>query len=271
MDYIKFYNLTEQPFSNAPDSRFFFENPPHHKTLVKLMHAAERMTGLGVVLGDIGTGKTMLSRRLLETLPEEQYEVGLMVIIHSEISPYWVISKIAQLAGVEPIPEGKPELISALYRRLMEIHEAGKKMVIIIDEAQMFKSQEVMEEMRGLLNMETSGTLLITFLMFGLPNLDERLALDPPLAERVAMKHRLTAFDSEVTTNYVKHRLEVVGRKEELFKPEALDLVFKYSKGKPRTINTICDNALLEGCLDKKKVIDKGVIEGVAQDLGLSA
>lgn len=270
MDYIKYYKLSEQPFSNAPDSRFFFDNPPHNKTLVKLVHAAERMNGLGVVLGDIGTGKTMISRRLLETLPEDQYEVGLMVIIHSEITPMWLLTKIAQLVGVEQIPENKADLISALFRRLMEVHEAGKKAIIIIDEAQMLKFQEVMEEMRGLLNMETSGTLLITFLMFGLPSLDERLALDPPLAERVAMKHRLSAFDAESTAGYVKHRLEVVGRKDGLFTPEALDLIFQYSKGKPRTINTICDNALLEGCLDAKPVIDKPIIEGVARDLGLS-
>jgi len=270
MDYIKYYELSDQPFSNAPDSRFFFENPPHHKALVKLTHAAERMTGLGVILGDIGTGKTMISRRLLETLPEEQYEVGLMVIIHSEVTPMWLLSKIAQLVGVEEIPEGKAEIISALFHRLMELHEQGKKAIIIIDEAQMLKSQEVMEEMRGLLNMEASGSLMITFLMFGLPDLDEKLALDPPLSERVAMKHRLASFDAEATTNYVKHRLEIGGRHDELFTPEALDLMYQYSKGKPRTVNTICDNALLEGCLAQQKVIDETIIESVAQDLGLS-
>lgn len=270
MDYLKFYELSEQPFSNAPDSRFFFENPAHDKAIIKAIHTAEKMTGLGVILGDIGTGKTMISRRLLEILPEEQYEVGLMVIIHSEITPIWLLTKIAQHIEIENIPKEKGELISNIYKRLLELREEGKKTVIIIDEAQMMKSKEVMEEIRGLLNMESEGSLLITFIVFGLPDLDEKLALDPPLSERIAMKHKLASFDAISTSNYIKHRLEVVGKHDNIFTPEAVELIFGYSRGKPRTINTICDNSLLEGCISQKKEIDETIIESVAQDLGLS-
>ena len=182
MDYLKFFGLAEQPFSNAPDNRFYYDSPQHSKAILKLSHAAEMMKGLAVVLGDIGTGKTTVSRRMLEILPDDQYETGLLVIVHSEVSPGWLISKIAQQMGVEKPADTKAGMVGQLYEQLMRIYNDGRKAVLIIDEANMLKSKEIMEEMRGLLNMEISGSMLITFLLFGLPDLEHQRrhrALDP--------------------------------------------------------------------------------------------
>src|SRR5512136_937790 len=119
MDYLKYFGLREQPFSNAPDNRFYYDSPQHSKAILKLTHAAEMMKGLAVVLGDIGTGKTTVSRRMLEILPDDQYETGLLVIVHSEVSPGWLISKIAQQMGVEKPADHKAGMVSQLYEQLM--------------------------------------------------------------------------------------------------------------------------------------------------------
>jgi len=270
MDYQHFYRLIDQPFSNVPDPKFYFESPQHSKAIVKLTYAAEMMKGLALVVGDIGTGKTTLSRRMLEILPDDSYETGLLVILHSEITPDWLLMKIALHLGVEHPASHKIDLITQVYEKLHEIREKEKKAIVIIDEANMLKSKEVMEEIRGLLNLEVGGQLLLTFLLFGLPELEECLSIDLPLRERIAIRHCLEPFNIESTRAYINYRLNVAGRSDSLFTDSALELIHFYSKGKPRLINIICDNALLEGSLMKKETIPQEIIETVVQDLALT-
>ncbi len=173
--------------------------------------------------------------------------------------------------GVEEIPEDKVNLLGKVYHRLIDIHESGKKAVVLIDEAQMLNSREIMEEFRGLLNLEAPGGKLVSFVFFGLPELDDVLSLDEPLKQRVAVKYRLKSFTPDTTEEYVKHRLHVAGSIEGIFTADAMEAVHMYSKGIPRLINTVCDNALLEGFLTKKNSVDRQIIEEVAADLGLDA
>src|SRR5207253_8982935 len=184
MNYLDYYELNQEPFSNAPVSRFYFNSPQHSQALVRLTHLCSQMKGLGVLVGDIGAGKTTLARRLLDSLPEEQYEAALLMIVHAETSAGWLLSRIALLLGVENPAEDKLRLLSQLYQRLVAIHQAGKKAVVLIDEAQMLRSREIMEEFRGLLNLELTERKLLSFVFFGLYELDENLKLDEPLNNR---------------------------------------------------------------------------------------
>src|SRR5882762_4498747 len=136
------------------------------------------MKGLSVLIGDIGAGKTTLARRMLDSLPEEEYE---------------------------------PALLSQLYQRLLQIYEQGRKAVVLIDEAQMLETRELMEEFRGLLNLEVPERKLISFVFFGLPEIEKNLKLDPPLAQRVSMRYRLEPFTPDSTDAYIKHRLRLAG------------------------------------------------------------
>ncbi len=271
MDYESFYKLKLHPFSSSPDDRFYYDSPKHSKAILKLTHSAETMLGLAILVGDIGTGKTTLSRILLDNLSStDEFEVALLVMIHSEITPIWMLKKIGNQFGVELETDDKVEIISSIYQQLMKLKEEGKKAVVLIDEANMLQNKDIMEELRGLLNIQFEEGHLITFILFGLPEMEDYLKLDKPLYQRVSMRILLGALSPESTNAYINHRLSVAGRENPLFTIEAMDVIHKFSKGKPRMINTICDNVLLEGYLLKKPLIDELLVREVVQDLGLS-
>ncbi len=270
MDYLGFYDLKEQPFSIAVDNRFYYDNKLHADALIKLKYAAEHAKGLAVVVGEVGTGKSTLARRMLEELDEEKFESSLLVVIHSSVTSEWLLKRITAQLGAEQTGAGgnSTELIGALYRRLVDLHKAGKKAVVLVDEAQMLRKKEVMEEFRGILNIEIDGQKPVTFIFLGLPELDDTLALDPPLKQRVALRLSLGSFTPEMSADYIRYRLEVAGARREIFTPAAVAAVHLHARGIPRLINTICDNALLEGAL-RKKGIDPEMIAEIASDLRL--
>lgn len=272
MSYEAFFGLHEQPFSNAPESRFFYESRQHSEALVRLMHCISTMKGLAVMVGEIGCGKTLLARKLLETLENDtQYEAALLVIVHSEITAEWLLKKIASQLGVEEPGDKKAIILPQLYERLMEIYEQGRKAVVIIDEANMLITRQIFEEFRGLLNLEAPGQKLLSICLIGLPELEQNIALDPPLQQRIALKFTLQSLQEKDVIEYIRHRVTVSGNTKDLFTPEAFKKIFVLSKGIPRLINTVCDNCLLESFLMKKEIVDEGVVESVGNDLGLKA
>jgi general secretion pathway protein A len=271
VDYLEYFQLKEHPFSNVVDSRFYYNSPLHADAMLKLKYAVDTRKGLAVVIGGIGTGKTTLARRFLEELDENSYEAALLVVVHSSVSSEWLFKKFALQLGVREAKDNKVELLSQIYRRLHEIIDEHKKAVVMIDEVQMLNSREIMEEFRGLLNMEMPGGKMINIVFFGLPELEDVLSLDEPLKQRVAVKIRLTEFSENDTRDYIKHRVSVAGSNREIFSEEAVRSIFECTNGTPRLINTVCDNALLEGYLSRADAIDSSIIRTVSVDLGLIA
>lgn len=271
MNYLEFYELAQEPFSNAPVSRFYYSSAQHAQALLRLNHAVSAMKGLAVLVGDIGAGKTTLARRMLDSLPEDEYEAALLVIVHSGITPSWLLKRIALQLGVESPAEEKLALLAQLYQRLVRIYESGKKAVVLIDEAQMLASREIMEEFRGLLNLEVPERKLLSFVFFGLPEIEDNLRLDPPLAQRVALKYRLEPLSAEATEAYVRHRLRLAGAPRLPFTAAAIQRIHDHTGGTPRLINTLCDNALFEGAMARAREIDDRLLDRVARDLGIEA
>jgi general secretion pathway protein A len=270
LSYLEFYELTQEPFSNAPVSRFYYSSAQHAQALLRLTHAVSGMKGLAVLVGDIGAGKTTLARRMLDSLPEEEYEAALLVIVHSGITAGWLLRRIALQLGVENPADEKLALLSQLYQRLVRIYESGRKAVLLIDEAQMLATREIMEEFRGLLNLEVPERKLISFVFFGLPELEAHLRLDPPLAQRVALKYRLEPLSAEATEAYVRHRLKLAGAPRVPFTARALARIHVRTRGIPRLINTLCDNLLFEGFVARTRELDEAHVERVARDLDLA-
>jgi general secretion pathway protein A len=270
LSYLEYYELTQEPFSNAPVSRFYYSSAQHAQALLRLTHAVSGMKGLAVLVGDIGAGKTTLARRMLDSLPEEEYEAALLVIVHSGITASWLLRRIALQLGVENPADEKLALLSQVYQRLVRIYESGKKAVLLIDEAQMLATREIMEEFRGLLNLEVPERKLISFVFFGLPEIEQHLRLDPPLAQRVALKYRLEPLNGDATEAYVRHRLKLAGAARVPFTPRALASIHAHTRGTPRLINTLCDNLLFEGFVARQRELDESFVAKVARDLDLT-
>ncbi len=269
MSYLEHYELDREPFSNAPDARFYYNSDLHSQALLRLMYAVDSNKGLAVLVGGVGTGKTTLARRMLDNLPEDRYESSLLVMVHSGITPEWILTRIALQLGVDEPAGDRLKLLKQLYTRLLEIEDEGRRAVVLIDEAQMLQSRELMEEFRGLLNLEIPGKKLLNIVFFGLTELEDCLALDEALAQRVAVKYHLKSMTFETTTSYIKHRLQVAGAREVLYDAEVIPLIHRYAGGVPRLINTISDNCLFEAYLRKMHKVDSRIAHSVAGDLGL--
>lgn len=269
MSYVDYFELQLEPFSNAPDTRFYFNSQQQSDALAKLRYCIDSNKGLGVLVGGIGIGKTTLARHLLDSLSEEKYESSLLVMVHSGITTEWILMRIAIQLGVENPANDRLFLLKQLYERLIQIESEGRRAVILIDEAQMLQSRELMEEFRGLLNLEIPGKKLLNIIFFGLPDIAECLRLDEPLAQRVAVKCHMRSFTAETTSAYIKHRLQVAGSERELFSSEAIAAIHRYSGGLPRLINTLSDNSLFEAFVRKGDHVSFRIVHSVAADLGL--
>ncbi len=270
-DYLPRFGLNREPFGNAPDRLFYWPGAPFEEAFARLLFAVERRRGLALCTGPVGHGKTTLARRLYDALTEDAYQKGLLVVIHSNVTADWLLQKIAHLLGLTDAPVDKLEVLGRIYARLRRINESGRTAVILVDEAQMLSSRELMEEFRGLLNIEVQGRKLINFVFFGLPETEDVLALDPALENRVAVRVRLRPFDELDTREYVAHRLRKAGGDPKLIPDEPMARIHKASGGAPRLINTLCDNLLLEGFLTGSSVLVADQVDKVARDLGLNS
>jgi type II secretory pathway predicted ATPase ExeA len=270
VNFIEYFGMTQEPFSNAPVSRFYYNSAQHAEALTRLTYAVDSMKGLALLVGQIGAGKTTLARRMLDALPEDRYEAALLVIIHSGITASWLLRRVALQLGVQEPAHEKLALLGQLYQRLVQIYESGKKAVVLIDEAQMLQTRELMEEFRGLLNLEVPERKLVTFVFFGLPDIEQNLLLDPPLAQRVALRVHLSPFDRDATEAYIKHRLRLAGATRMLFRADAIDVIHSHSAGIPRVINTLCDNALFEAFLARSGDVDAGMMKRIGENLAVT-
>ncbi|MFH1830405.1 MAG: AAA family ATPase [Pseudomonadota bacterium] len=270
MDHLNFYGLSQEAFSIVPLTDFYYHNDQHDQAFMRLKHAVEGMRGLAVLVGSVGTGKTLLARRLLEALPEDEYEASLLVVLHADVTGEWLVRRIASQMGVMDIEGSKVDLLGRLYSRLNEIAEQGKKAVILIDEAHMLRSPETLEEIRGLLNLELAQSKLLSIIMFGMPELDKCLSSEPALKQRMAMRFELKNFSYDVLVDYVRFRLFHAGSSNNIFSSSALEGIYNLSGGNPRLVNVICDNALFEGYVRRAELpLGMDIIESVASDLAL--
>lgn len=270
MSYLEHFGLEREAFSNAPDARFYFDSAQHGQALVRLKRVVDANKGLAVLVGGIGSGKTTLARRLLDGLDSQLYESSLLVMVHSGVTSDWLLTRIALQLGVRLPETERLALIRQLYDRLLEIDGQGRRAVVLIDEAQMLQTRPLMEEFRGLLNLEIPGKKLLNLLFFGLPELEDCLRLDEPLAQRVALRYYLRPLSEEETLAYIKHRLRVAGAASMVFSAAAVAQIYRYSTGVPRLINTLCDNSLFEAFLQHQTVVSPTLVEAVAGDLGLT-
>lgn len=264
--YEKYWHLTEKPFENTPDPRFMYYTNKHEEALTRLLYAIKEEKGAAMLTGECGSGKTVLSRIVIDELIKDSiYEVAL--ITHPQLTPVEFIQEIIYQLKNEHVSGAKPQLLHMMQDIIYHNFNAGKRTVILIDEAQIIENPGTFEEVRLFLNFQINNRFLITLILIGQPELLAKVQAIPQLWQRLGVKYYLSALTLPEAGSYIKHRLSVAGVVKDLFTKDAVEVIYNYSKGLPRNINNACDMALLIGFGQEVKVIDKGLAERVISDL----
>jgi len=263
--YEAYWQLTEPPFDNSPNPKFFYLSPEHEEALVRLVYTVRHRKGCGMLTGEYGCGKTTLSRALIQRLEAERYEIGLLT------NPSWNATDFLREAlyqlGVESRETSKSELLHLLNDVFFRNYRDGRDTVIIVDEAQLIADDAVFEEVRLLMNFQTDDRFLVTLLLIGSPELRERVRRLKHLDQRITIRYHLNTLDYTHTAAYVTHRLKMAGCARPIFTEEAIKLIFDFTRGTPREINNLCDVALLVGYTKRAKEIGEKIVAEVIKDM----
>jgi len=261
--YLEYFEFKEPPFNLTPNSRFFFESHKHKEALSSLFYAINQRKGFIVITGEIGSGKTTVTRALINRL-DKNTEVALITNTH--LNSKDLLLTLLEDLEIEFQPGfSKAKLLSCLNDYLLAQAHHGHNVVLIIDEAQNLKPA-VLEEVRMLSNLETETDKLIQIVLIGQPELKVKLALTrlEQLRQRVVNYFHLSPLGLEETQEYILHRLKIASQSNrEYFTKEALQMAYQFSNGVPRLINQICDTALLTGYVDGLKIIDERIMQEV--------
>jgi type II secretory pathway predicted ATPase ExeA/pSer/pThr/pTyr-binding forkhead associated (FHA) protein len=267
MSYLKHFNLTEQPFRLTPDPGFVYWSKQHARAKAYMESTIWLADGFVVITGEIGSGKTTLLQSFLSELDDD---VVYAVVSQTQLTSTQFLQAALTEFGFKPFEKHKVELLDMLNMFLIEQYSNGKKVVLIVDEAQNL-SQKVLEEIRLLSGIETHKEKVLRIILAGQPEL--RDTLDSPqlkqLVQRVRLRFHIGPLDMVDTRAYVEHRLAIAGgNPEALFTPDCHDLIYRYSGGIPRLINTLCDSALLCAFADQKATVDTEDVMSAVSELG---
>ena len=270
--YKSFFHLTRSPFDLTPDPTSFVPTTRHNEAIAALYYGVRRHKGFVVVTGEVGTGKTLVLRCLLQLLKESK-DVAYAYVFHSKLGPTEFLQYILADFGLQTSGKNKGELLFDLGKYLTSRSARQMTTVLIVDEAHHL-SEELLEEVRLLSNLETTNDKLLQIILVGQPELDAKLDSYElrQLKQRIALRTHLQALSTEETKNYIEQRLRIAGaidNAENLFSVAAVEAVQQYSRGLPRLINTICENALITAFARQQVVITPDIIDEVACEFRL--
>ena len=264
--YEEYWRLKEKPFENTPDPRFIYSSQQHQEALSRMLYVVRERKGAALLTGEYGSGKTLLSRVLLEELQKEN-KYQSVFIFNPRLSSLDFIKEIVyQLEGGKEYSLEKIDLFHNLHKILLSNCEAGRHSVVIVDEAQAIVDRDIFEELRLLLNFQLNNLFLLTIILIGQPELIDKIINLPQLRQRIAVKFHLRALNEDDTRQYIQHRLDVAQAKQAIFEEDAYKEIYLNSFGIPRLINNICDLALLAGFGSGLKRINKEMIIQVSED-----
>jgi general secretion pathway protein A len=266
--YTSFFNLKEKPFAITPDPRYLFMSERHAEALAHLMYGVNEAGGFVQLTGDIGTGKTTLVRTMLEKMPQHA-EVA--VILNPRVTPLELLLSICQELKIDTGDlqhTGGKALIDLLNQKLLSAHAQGKRVIVIIDEAQNL-SGETLEQVRLLTNLETASAKLLQIILIGQPELREVLAHSSlkQLAQRITGRYHLSPLSRDESVAYVRHRMKVAGATSEIFTNAALREIHRLTGGVPRLINVVCDRSLLGAYAEYLPTVEAGIARRAAAEV----
>jgi len=257
----EFFGLRKKPFGKTPDPAYLFESPQHREALARLEYAVEEKD-LALLVGDIGSGKTTLSRALIDRVADTR---PIILLINPRLTPAQLLRSIASGLGLTPA-RFRNDLLDQIHAKLFELFEQKREPVLIIDEAQLIPGKATFDEIRLLTNFQLDDQNLLSVLLIGQPELETRLDRAPyaPLRQRIGLRYRLGPLSLDEVFSYVGHRIGVAGGERNPFDDDAVRALHEISGGIPRLINTLATTALLDAFGDDAPRIDRPRIEAAA-------
>ncbi|MBT5073451.1 MAG: AAA family ATPase [Kordiimonadaceae bacterium] len=266
--YSEFYNLTGKPFQLTPDPNFYFDSSTHHKAMAYLSYGISQGEGFIIITGEIGSGKTTLVGRLLQSLDPNDFSTA--KIVTSQLDADDVLKMVAAAFGINIKDTDKAEMIIEIEKFLRNNSKMGKTTLLLIDEAQNLTTQ-ALEELRMLSNFQDGNKALLQSFLVGQPEFRDKWAFDPALEQlrqRVIATHHLSPMKADETKEYIEHRLTLVNWKgNPTFSEDGYAEIYKYSGGVPRKLNTLCTRILLFGAIEELEVITADVVKEVIEDM----
>jgi general secretion pathway protein A len=263
--YKEFFGLRANPFNVNPDPRYLFLTRHTEEALACLTYGIQSRKGFVLL-----TGKTTLVNKLMEWLRLQQ--VATAFIFNSRMDTSQFLDFMMSDFGVPCDTKSKSQILQRLYNWLLDRYRAGETAVLVVDEAQNL-SDEVLEEIRMLTNLETFTEKLLQIVLVGQPELEQRLKQPQlrQLRQRLTLRAKTHAFNLEETRSYIKQRLRIAGSNgEPIFETEAAAAIFRYSLGIPRVINLLCEHCLVSAFVDQKRMVTANIVDSVARDFDLA-
>lgn len=266
--YKRHFGLTANPFTANPDPRFLYFTPQLREAFACLAYGIRTGKGFVLLTGEVGTGKTTLLNRLLQWLREQRMPTAFL--FNPRLTQQEFFHYLLAEFGIECNSTSKGEILLKLNDWLLERLANNETPVLIIDEAQHL-TDDMLEEIRLLTNLETSSQKLLQIVLSGQPELAEKVASPHlrQLRQRIALRAKTAPLLAEETSQYIQQRLRMSGAKREVFTPEAIAAVHQYSNGIPRLINLICENSLIAAFADGRTTVEEDIIATVARDWDL--
>jgi general secretion pathway protein A len=263
--YLKFYNLTEKPFSVTADPNFLYLSKKHKEAISHMQYGIQERMGFLEITGEIGAGKTTVCKALLNRLDRRTKTA---FILNGNMSEIQLLQAITEDFGIQVKTKNKITMLNELNKFLLDQLSHRNNVVLIIDEAQNLKPA-LLEQVRLLSNMETEKEKLLQIVLVGQPELKEKLASKElkQLRQRIAIRYHICPLSKHEAEGYISHRLNVAGSKDNLFHKDTLEEIFKFSGGIPRLINILCDKSLLAGYAADKKTIDSAIVKKCSKEI----
>jgi len=264
----EFFGLATKPFGKTPDPSFLYESRQHREALARLEYSVDEKE-LALLTGDIGSGKTTLSRALIDRVGDAR---PVVLLINPRLTPMQLLRSIARGLELDP-PRFRNDVLDQLHTRLYELYEQKREPVLIIDEAQLIPSKATFDEIRLLTNFQLDDQNLLSVVLIGQPELDARLerAAYAPLRQRIGMRYSLGPLSLEETFQYIEHRIRVAGGSRNPFSTDAMEEMHQCSGGIPRLINTLATTALLDAFGEDAETIEPARVVSAAQEHRMEA
>ena len=266
--YLNYWGFDLYPYEIAPDPKFIYYSRDHEEALTRMLYAIERKRGAALLTGEVGCGKTMLSRALIQRLSRGRYNIGL--ITNPALEPVDFLREVLYQFDIHPGSRSKSDLLKQLGKMILEDFRADRTTLLIIDEAQLICPQ-TFEEIRLLLNFQFNDQFLLSLILIGQPELRPLIRRIPQFDQRISVRYHINPLNFEEMVRYITFRLTRAGLNRSIFTPSAMEAVYRYSQGVPRKINNICDMSLLIGFGWKAKEIDEEVVHEAIRDSSCAA